>query len=148
MLAPGDRELAGRAADYRAGFGSPELSALAAALTSLVEASDSVADAVTRHDRLALMASNQRAEELVAEVNRIAGSLSAEDVTVVRETGIPALCEWLSAGARRNAYLIEQAWATDAALMRMLMGFGRVGSDGPTSAYGEASGPTYVDREA
>jgi hypothetical protein len=148
MLAPGERELAGSAVNYRSGFGSPELSALAVALTRLVEASDGVADAVTRHDRAALIASNERAEALVDEVARAAERLTPGDVAVVRETGIPALCEWLAASARRNAYLIEQAWATDAALMRMLMGFGKVSPDGSTGGYSTPSGPTYVDRGA
>jgi hypothetical protein len=62
--------------------------------------------------------------------------------------GIPALCERLAAGARRNAYLIEQAWAVDAALMRLLLGLGKVGSDGTIGRYAASSGPTYVDRQA
>ena len=65
MLAPGDLEFAGNAASYRADFGSPALSALSAALGRLAAASDGVADAVTRHDRLALTRCNEQAEALV-----------------------------------------------------------------------------------
>jgi hypothetical protein len=148
MLTPGDREFAGNAVAYRVGFGSPELTALATALSSLVSASDGVAEAVTRHDRLALVRSNEQADALVDEVNRLAASLSVEDRLMLGEYGVPALCEKLAVGARRNAYLIEQAWAVDAALMRLLLGLGRVGADGTVGGYSVPTGPTYVDRGA
>jgi hypothetical protein len=148
MFAPGDREFAGNAVAYRGGFGSPELTALATALTSLVSASDGVADAVTRHDRLALVRSNEQADALVDEVNRLAVALTAEDRLMLGEFGVPVLCEKLAAGARRNAYLIEQAWAVDAALMRLLLGLGRVGADGTVGGYAVPPGPTYLDRGA
>ena len=48
MFAPGDREFAGNAAARRGGFGSPELTALATALTSLVAASHGVAPGAPR----------------------------------------------------------------------------------------------------
>lgn len=148
MLARGESELAGNAVDYRASFSSPELSALTIALGRLVEASDGVADAVTRHDRLALTISNERADALVDEVNRLTGALSDEDRLLFGEVGVTALCERLAAGARRNALLIEQAWAVDAALMRLLLGLGKVGSDGAVNGYSSNPGPAYVDREA
>jgi hypothetical protein len=148
MLTPGDREFAGNAADYRASFGSPELSALTTALSRLVATSDGVADAVTHHDRLALTRCNEQAEVLVAEVNNLATALTAEDRTILNEVGVTTLCERLAAGSRRNAYLIEQAWAVDATLMRLLLGLGKVGADGTVSGYSANPGPTYVDREA
>jgi hypothetical protein len=64
------------------------------------------------------------------------------------EFGVPGLCARLADGARRNAYLIEQAWAVDAALMRLLLGLGRVGADGTVGGYSVPPGPTYVDRGA
>jgi len=148
MYTPGDREFAGNAVAYRVGFGSPELTALAAALTRLVSASDGVADAVTRHDRLALVRSNEQAEALVVEINRLAPTLTDEDRMMLGEFGVPVLCERLAAGARRNAYLIEQAWAVDAALMRLLLGVGKVGADGTVGGYAVPPGPTYLDRGA
>ena len=148
MLAPGDREFAGTAADYRAGFGSPELSALTTALSRLVATSDGVAEAVTHHDRLALTRCNEQAEVLVAEVSNLAAALTAEDRTILNEVGVTALSERLAAGSRRNAYLIEQAWAVDAALMRLLLGLGKVGADGTVGGYSANPGPSYVDREA
>ena len=148
MIAPGEREFAGNAADYRASFGSPELSALTTALSRLVAASDGVADAVTHHDRLALTRCNEQSEALVEQVNGLAATLTAEDRSILDEVGVTALCDRLAAGARRNAYLIEQAWAVDAALMRLLLGLGKVGADGTVGGYAANPGPSYVDREA
>ena len=148
MFAPGDREFAGNAVDYRASFGSTELSALTNALGRLVAASDGMAQAVTRHDRLALIACNEQAEALIDEVNRLSAALTDEAKGVLGESDVRALCERLDAGARRNAHLIEHAWAVDAALMRLLLGLGKVGADGTVGAYSANPGPSYVDREA
>jgi hypothetical protein len=148
MFAPGDNEFAGSAVDYRAGLGSAELSALTSALSGLVAASDGMADAVTRHDRIALTTCNERAEALVEEVNRLRAALSNEDRAHLGDVGVRDLYERLDACARRNAYLIEHAWATDAALMRLLLGLGKVAADGSVGGYSANPGPSYVDREA
>jgi len=148
MLAPGDLEFAGSAVDRRAGLSSPALSALTAALGRLVAMSDGVADAVKRHDRLALDRCNEQAESSIDEVNRLTAGLTEEDRAMLGEAGVTALCERLAAGMRRNAYLIEQAWAVDAALMRLLLGLGKVGADGTVGGYSANPGPAYVDREA
>ena len=148
MLARGESELAGNAIAYRASFGSTELSALTLALGRLVEASDGVADAVAHHDRLSLVRYNEQAEALVDEVSGLAASLTPEDRALLSEAGVPSLCDPLGAAARRNAYLIERAWALDAALMRLLLGIGRVGADGTVGGYSANPGPTYVDRGA
>jgi hypothetical protein len=148
MFAPGDREFAGNAPNYAASFGSAELAALTTALGRLVAASDGVADAVTRHDRLALVRSNEQAEDLVARVNGLAAALTPDDRALLGPAGVPELCDRLAASARRNAYLIEQAWAVDAALMRLLLGLGKVGADGTVGGYGANPGPAYVDRQA
>jgi hypothetical protein len=148
MLAPRSRELARYAVGYGADFGSPELTALTTTLTQLAEISDDVTDAVQRHDRPSLEQANERAEGLVSEVNRLAAALTQEDRALVGGTAIAGLCQRLAVAARRNAYLIEQAWAVDAALMRLLVGVGTVGAEGTVSGYGSQPGPTYVDREA
>jgi hypothetical protein len=152
MLTPGDLEFAGSTVGYDAGFGSPEVSkelaALVAALSRLISISDGVADAVRRHDRIALDSSNAQAEAQIEEVNRLNAALSPEDRTMMAAAGIPGLSERLAAGSRRNAFLIEQAWAVDAALMRLLLGLGKVGADGAVGGYASNPGPTYVDRQA
>jgi hypothetical protein len=146
MFAPGDRELEAYAPGCPVGPASPGLDALSWALTALADISDAVTLAVQRHDRIALEQSNVRAEKLVLEVNALAESLTERDRALVAETGIGALCERLAAGGRRNAYLIEQAWAVDAALMRMLVGIGKVSPDG--TGYGSAPAQAFVDRQA
>ena len=147
MLAPAGRELADFAG-YRASYGSPALAALTTALTRLAEVADLVTAAVQRHDRAALEDCNARSEVLVAEVGKLTGSLTAEDRTLLEESGVTALGERLAAAARRNAYLIEQAWAVDAALMRLLVGVGKSSAEGAAGAYGTPPAPAYVDREA
>ena len=148
MFAQGDLTLAGNAVDFRAAFGTPALSALTAALGRLVAASDGVAEAVRRHDRLELIRCNEQADALVGEVNRLNSALTDEDRALLGVGGVSALCERLAACARRNALLIEQAWAVDAALMRLLLGLGKVGSDGSVGGYSSNPGPSYVDRQA
>ena len=148
MLAPGGHEFSGYAPGYRVELGSPELSALTSALTTLAGISDEVTLAVQRHDRLALTSRNEQAEALVEEVNRLTAALTDDDRAMLVDVGVPALCERLAAGARRNAYLIEQAWAVDAALIRLLMGLGRIGPDGTVGGYSANPGPAYVDRQA
>ncbi len=144
MFASGDLEFA----DSAASFGSPELAALTDALIALVAESDGVAEAVARHDREAIATCNERAEGLVERVNRLTAGLTSDDKALLGDVGVPALCQRLAACARRNAYLIEQAWAVDAALMRLLLGAGRVDPDGVGGGYSTPSGPTYVDRGA
>ena len=148
MFAPGGHEFSGYAPGYPIGLGSPELSALTSALTALAGISDEVTLAVQRHDRLALTSRNEQAEALVEEVNRLTAALTDDDRAMLGDVGVPALCERLAASARRNAYLIEQAWAVDAALIRLLMGLGRIGPDGTVGGYSANPGPAYVDREA
>jgi hypothetical protein len=148
MTGPGEFALGFDAPDQGPGFVSPELAALGSALAGLLAASDRVTDAVTRHDRPALEAANADAETLMAEIGRMAAELTPADRPFLAEIGIPATCERLAIGSRRNAYLIEQAWAVDAALMRLLLGLGRPGADGPISPYASAPGPTWLDRQA
>jgi hypothetical protein len=142
MFAPADRDFGRPSAGYRVDPGSPQLAALVGALTGLTVITDEVTAAVQHHDRAGLERSNARAEELLAEVDRISSSLTEDERALIGETEVAALCERLAAGARRNAYLIEQAWAVDAALMRLVVGVGKEG------AYATEPAPTYMDRQA
>jgi hypothetical protein len=147
VFAP-DRDFAENAAAYQVAPGSPALSALTSALSALVTISDEVTLAVQNHDRLALISRNERAEGLIEEVNGIGGTLTDADRSMLADAGVPALVARLSAGARRNAFLIEQAWAVDAALIRLLMGVGRIGPDGTVGGYSANPGPACVNRDA
>jgi hypothetical protein len=148
MSGPTEFALGGEAQGPASVFGAPGPAALRAALVGLMAASERVGDAVRRHDRTALEAANADADVLVAEVGRLAAALTPADRPILAELGIPAACERLAAGSRRNALLIEQAWAVDAALMRLMLGAGRPGADGSAAGYGSAPGPTWLDREA
>jgi hypothetical protein len=127
---------------------SPRVTALRATLESLGDASEAIADAVLRHDHDALLAANERTDRLVAELGRAGAGLSADDLAELAAAGIPVLCERLRASARRNAYLIETAWALDAATMRLLAGLGKLAAEGGLRQYAEPQGPAYVDRQA
>ena len=148
MFAPGDREFARYAPGHGVGTASPGLNLLSSTLTALADVSDQLTLAVQHHDRPAIERSNARAEQLLVEVGGLADSLTEGDRAFMGETGIRTLCERLAIGARRNAYLIEKAWAVDAALMRMLVGIGKVGSEGVVPGYGEPPPQTFVDRQA
>lgn len=127
---------------------SSRVTVLRGTLESLGDASDAIADAVLRHDHDALLAANERTDRLVGELNRIGEGLSGDDVAQLPAAGVPALCERLRASARRNAYLIETAWALDAATMRLLAGLGKLAAEGGLKHYAAPQGPAYVDRQA
>lgn len=127
---------------------SSTLAALATAMASLVDASGSVTEAITRHDRIALESANERADALVGRVSELGAALTETDRSLLPETPIPALGEQLAASARRNAYLIEQAWAIDAALLRLMVGAGQADPDSAVAGYNAAAGPACVDRGA
>ena len=142
MLAPGGYRPSGYAPGYAQGAGSPQFGALTAALAALAEVSDSVAVAVRSHDRAALEEANARAEELLARIAELGPTITEQDRLLIDSDTLSGLAERIASGARRNAYLIERAWATDAALMRLMMGVGKEG------AYGEQPAAAYVDRQA
>ncbi len=127
----------------------PRLVALASALTRLLAASDGVAEALTRHDRIALEKSNDLSTSLHNEVGQLADDLTDDERSWVDQSPIPALRDRLAVASRRNATLIEQAWAVDAALMRLILSGGRVGNErSAVSGYEATPGPSYVDRGA
>ncbi len=128
--------------------GSPRVMSLAAALDVLLRATDDVAVAVQRHDRAALETANGEADRSVTAVSDAAAALSDDDRFELLYSRVPALCERLRAAARRNAYLIESAWAFDAAEMRLLAGLGRMAANGGLREYATPAGPAYVDRGA
>ena len=132
----------------------PRATALTSALDALVDATDALTVAVERHDLVALVAASDRAEVLTIRVDSIAAELGPIDRIELDAARIAQLTERLAVGARRNAYLIERAWALDAATMRMLVGLGQERLDAlpgerPGSGYMAAMAPAlYLDREA
>jgi hypothetical protein len=150
MFAAGEAGLGSAGSRAESGWSepSPRLAALASTLDRLVVASDSVAAALIGHDRIALENSNQLASALVEQVRALSETLTEADRAELPAGPIPGLRQKLSTAARRNAHLLEQAWAVDAALMRLMLGVGRVGPDNTVGVYSPAPGPAYVDRGA
>lgn len=133
----------------RAGPVPQRVAALVATLTALADASDAVGMAVRRHDHAALLDANLRADALTDQVAAQSAALTDQERAAFETAGVAAVCERLRVSARRNAYLIERAWAIDAATMRLLAGLGRIDQDGAVSAFAAtAPDAACVDRQA
>lgn len=136
---------------------SPAVDGFLARLGQLADACDELTGAVERHELAALVGATERAERLAADVGRLEGALDEADRRLLDGDRVRALGDRLSATARRNAFLIERAWALDAATMRLLLGIaggqpaaadGTVPASGP-AAYTHASRPAaWLDRQA
>jgi hypothetical protein len=122
--------------------------ALVAALGELADATDSLTSAVERHDHASLVAANERAAALAARIGDLSAGLTDADRVRIDHARIGALRERIERAARRNAYLIERAWALDAATMRLLASLGRPAGDLPIHSYSPPPGPGYLDRQA
>lgn len=122
--------------------------ALVATLTELANATDDLTIAVERHDLAGLLDANDRAEALTARADGIANELDDADRARLDPRQVLALRERLDTAARRNAYLIERAWALDAATMRLLAGLGRPAAETPVSTYSTPAPAAYLDRQA
>ena len=112
-----------------------------ALLTSLADAGDALTRALVAHDHDAIVAATQDAGRLIAALAE--SSSSRNDATpAARRLG-----ERIATGARRNAQLLERAWATDAALLRLLATAARPdAASGPAWAAAEPAG--FLDRSA
>ncbi len=105
-----------------------------AVLEALAAAGEALTDAIVHHDFDAIVAATKRAEELVGHLNRrdaaraetrrrrVAASLVDDDPAEPQALGddVIELGTRIAITARRNAMLLEHAWATDAALLRLL----------------------------
>ena len=122
--------------------------ALVTALGELADATDSLTVAVEHHDLAALVIANECAEALAEWIKDLSVALTDADRVRIDHVRIRALRERIERGARRNAYLIERAWAVDAATMRLLASLGRPDPDVPLHSYAPPSAPGYLDRQA
>lgn len=107
---------------------------LDATLAELADVIDSIGVAVRSHDLAAIEAANERATALqTALAARIA---APGDADRVRPSGrLVGLLDRLRSGVRRNALLIEHAWAIDAATTRLLLSLGRSPAEPLVGAY-------------
>jgi hypothetical protein len=121
-------------------------------LTALADASDALTAAIVHHDREAIVAATRDAEEIVERLSRLEGSPDPD--ARPRTADVVLLAARIEAAARRNALLLEAAWATDAAILRLLATTAREESDRASGDYGatatvDPSQPSgWLDRSA
>ena len=107
---------------------------LDATLAELADVIDAIGVAVGSHDLAALDAANERAMTLQATLAARIAVLG--DADRARPPGqLAGLVARLRAGVRRNALLIERAWAMDAATTRLLLSLGRSPAEPLAGAY-------------
>jgi hypothetical protein len=110
---------------------APAPSPEAIVLEVLAAAGEALTYAIVAHDLDAIVAATRDAEHLMARmtredaaVRRVAAGQSPEEYDDVRQDApdpaVLLLGARIGATARRNALLLEHAWATDAALLRLL----------------------------
>lgn len=119
-----------------------------AMLHDLADASEALGDALMRHDRPGLVAANGRTEALTALLAERADTLTPAERTALAAPELAPLYERIRTAARRNMVLIEQAWALDAATLRLLAGVGQAQAEGQLSPYRTPSRAGYIDRQA
>ena len=128
-----------------------------ALLAELLAASESLGEAVIRHDHDGIVAAVGRCEKTLDEMNQAAkgaGAPAADQPREARPRAVDpellALRDSIRSSARRNAYLIERAWTIDADTLRLIAGLGRQATaEGPAArAYAAAGGPIYLDTPA
>ena len=86
-------------------------------LEALADAGDALTAALVAHDLDAITAATRAAERLCEQLDVVAADPQA---AVRARTEHTALTERIGATARRNAVLLESAWVTDAAALRLL----------------------------
>jgi len=129
----------------------PDAPGEAALLEDLAETSDALTIAIVRRDHDAIVAATRRAEDLV---DRLSLLDTAATVRIAPDASVAPLAARIGAAARRNALLLERAWVTDAALLRLLATAARAGSDAAsTTTYaGPSPDPSqpagWLDRSA
>lgn len=121
---------------------------LAEELGSLAAACDATTAAVEQHDLVGLVAANEQAERLTERIRERASALTDAERARVGTERVRTLHERIGRAVQRNAYLIERAWALDAATLRLLASLGRPDTELGLGSYAPPVGPGYIDRQA
>jgi hypothetical protein len=122
-------------ASHHTGPGEPGEATL---LAALADTSDSLTAAIVTHDREAILNATLDAEAIVAELTRLEGATDPAARPRPADAGVVLLAARIEAAARRNALLLERAWATDAAILRLLATAARSEADAASGDYGAA----------
>lgn len=116
-------------------------------LEALADAGDALTDALVAHDLDAITAATRTAETLCAQLDIVAAD---PDAPRLARTEHAALTDRIGATARRNAVLLESAWLTDAAILRLLAA-AATEQDEPAGPYQTPAAPQpagWLDRSA
>ncbi len=138
-------------ASHHTGPGVPGEATL---LAALADASDDLTAAIVHHDREAIVAATRDAETLVEQLSRLEASPDTDARPRPADADVILLAARIEAAARRNARLLEAAWATDAAILRLLASAARAeterasGDYAATAATDPAQPSGWLDRSA
>lgn len=116
-------------------------------LEALAEAGDALTSALVAHDCDAIVAATGRADALVRRLDGIAPDM---DLHRRDRDLFVALTARIGVSARRNAVLLEEAWMTDAAILRLLAAAAR-DADAAPGAYAPPASALpagWLDRSA
>ena len=117
-------------------------------LEALAEAGDALTSALVAHDLDALTAATRAAEALC---ERLDAAGADPDAPRLARAEYAAMAERIATTARRNAVLLESAWLTDAAILRLLAA-AAIEQDEPAGPYqtpAASSAPAgWLDRSA
>jgi hypothetical protein len=86
-------------------------------LEALADAGDALTAALVAHDLDAITAATRAAETLCEQLDAVAADPNAPRLARSEHA---AVTDRIGATARRNAVLLESAWLTDAAILRLL----------------------------
>lgn len=114
-------------------------------LAALAETSDALTVAIVAHDREAIVAATRDAERLVEQLSSLEGSLDPDAHRTQFDADLLLLAARIEATARRNALLLERAWATEAAVLRLLAAAAKAESDAASAGYGAGAAATATD---
>ena len=117
-------------------------------LEALAEAGDALTAALVAHDLAALTAATRAAEVLCEQIDVAEARRESPQLTFAEHY---AMAERIAATARRNATLLETAWLTDAAILRLLAAatIEQDETPGPYHAPAASSAPAgWLDRTA
>jgi hypothetical protein len=119
----------------------------AALLEALAEAGDALTAALVAHDLAGVTSATRAAEALVGSLDHV----EADPARRADRKAFAALAARIGASARRNALLLESAWATDAEVLRLLA-TAAMEQDGGNSSYAipvpGAAPAGWLDRSA
>jgi len=127
---------------------APDDADTAVLLEALADAGDALTAALVTHDLDGVAAATRDAEALV---DRLGGARAASARRAPRRAAqLALLVARIGATARRNAVLLESAWATDAAILRLLASAAREAD--PGASYAGPAAPAapagWLDRSA